>query len=137
MNVLTPPRVTAVTTKITLRAGMEPPFAAWQSAFTRVASDAPGFLSLEIIPAFAGSPDWQIVQRFRSPDRLALWQASASRAKLFAELAPMRVSGEAEPADEAAPDFHSLSCVTEVITTVVGPGQEPAFRAWAESIQTR
>ena len=129
--------VSAITTKIALRAGSELRFADWQSAFTRVASVAAGFVSLELIPTYAGSAEWQIVQRFRSPQSLEAWRAADERADLLAGLALMRAPDSPEPADEAAPDFHALSCVTEVITTVVEPGKEADFRAWSERMQAR
>ena len=47
----------------------------------------------------------------------------------------MESDGKGPHADEAAPDYHSTTTVTEVITTVVKPGQEEAFRRWAERIQ--
>lgn len=77
MNELPP--TTAITTNITLRTDIGPSFATWQSKFTRAASQALGFLYLDIAPAFAGSSDWQIIQRFRSPEALDLWRASSVR----------------------------------------------------------
>ena len=58
MNDLPPPSATVITTNITLRPGMEASFAAWQSKFTRAASQALGFLYLDIAPAFSGLSDW-------------------------------------------------------------------------------
>jgi antibiotic biosynthesis monooxygenase (ABM) superfamily enzyme len=126
---------TAITTKVGLRAGAEVAFAGWQSAFTRAAAEAEGFLAIDIAPAFPGSADWQITQRFRAPEALARWRASARRRELFAELAPLRPSGAAEPEDAATSALDPLSCVTEVIATVVGPGKEADYQAWAESVQ--
>jgi antibiotic biosynthesis monooxygenase (ABM) superfamily enzyme len=132
-NDLTLSPATAMTTNITLRAGMGQPFAAWQSKFTNAATEAAGFLALDIAPAFAGSPDWRIIQRFRSPRTLDLWRTSSVRRQMFAELTPMCHSGEFD--DETMHSLDPLSCVTEVIMTVVEPGKEPIFRAWAETIQ--
>jgi antibiotic biosynthesis monooxygenase (ABM) superfamily enzyme len=135
MNDSTRPPATAITTNITLRAGMEEPFAAWQSRFTHTATKAAGFLALDIAPAFAGSYDWRIIQRFRSPEALEGWRTSVLRAHLFAELAPMRDPAAAAFDDETVHSLDPLSCVTEVIMTVVEPGKEGVFRAWAETIQ--
>jgi uncharacterized protein len=131
------PSATGVTTKVTVASGNDNLFATWQSAFTRAASAASGFVSLEIIPAFAGSPDWHLIQRFRSAEMLELWRKSAQRISLLADLARMQGSAKLEPQEEVAPDFHSLSCVTEVITSVVEPGKEESFQAWAESVQAK
>ncbi len=126
----------AVATKVSARPGAEARFAAWQSAFTRAACAAPGFVSLEIIPTFSGSTEWQAIQRFDSPQALARWRGDPARAALLSELAdPAR--GEPPPRDEPAPDFHSTTTVTEVFTTEVKPGQEEAFRQWAERIQSQ
>ncbi|KQQ25102.1 antibiotic biosynthesis monooxygenase [Methylobacterium sp. Leaf123] len=125
----------AVATKLTVRPGMETRFAAWQAEFTRVVSAAHGFVSLEIIPAFSGSAEWQIIQRFRSPEALTRWLEDGARTTLLADLAALEGDGKGSHADEAAPDYHSTTTVTEVITTVVRAGQEEAFRRWAQRIQ--
>jgi len=135
MNDLAPPPPTAITTTIALRAGMGQPFAAWQSRFTSAAAQAPGFLTLDIAPAFAGSPDWLIIQRFRSSETLDQWRRSPMRTRMFADLAPMQRADGPEPADDATQAPDPLSSVTEVITTVVEPGKEQMFQAWAERIQ--
>jgi hypothetical protein len=125
----------AVATKLTMRPGMETGFANWQAAFTRIISAAPEFVSLEIIPAFPGSAEWQVIQRFGSPEALARWVNDESRLALLADLTDLEGPGRRSSADEAAPDFHSTTTVTEVFTTIVKSGQEEAFRRWAERIQ--
>ena len=135
MDTALAPPATAITTKVRLLAGAQPDFAVWQSIFTRAAAEADGFLSLEVILASGGSLDWQLVQRFRSDEALGRWRTGSLRSGLFTELATMRDVDGLELDDEVAPDFHSLSCVTEVITTVVEPGRETAFQAWAQGIQ--
>lgn len=129
---------TAIMTKVIVREGCEGQFASWQSRFTHVATTEPGFVSLEIIPAFAGATEWRIIQRFQTVDLLDRWQKAASRHRLLAELGPLRVSGDGGDGsllDEVAPDFHALSCVTEVITTEIERGREESFQSWAESMQ--
>ncbi|HEX7936961.1 MAG TPA: hypothetical protein VF573_28330 [Paraburkholderia sp.] len=137
MNDSTRPPATAITTNISLRADVGQSFAAWQSKFTSAAAQVGGFLALDIAPAFAGSSDWRIIQRFRSPDALDLWRSSSVRGQLIAELAPMRNPDGAESDDETLHALDPLSCVTEVIMTAVEPGKETVFREWAETIQER
>ena len=126
--------VTAIMTKVSLRADAAAAFAKWQAGLTRSITTAQGFVSVEIVAAFSGSSVWQIIQRFRSHDGLELWRTSKARAALLADLAPMREQNTGV-SDEVAPDFHSLSCVTEVITTVVEPGKEHVYRQWTETLQ--
>jgi uncharacterized protein len=137
MNLSAPAGISAVTTKLSLRGGDDRQFADWQAAFARVVSSFPGFLSIEIIPAFPGASEWRIVQRFRTPEQLANWRNAAERARLIAEIAPLLTTSSVVTDEEEAPDFHSLNTVTEVITTNVKPGQDEAFRAWCEAIQAR
>ncbi|KQP14620.1 antibiotic biosynthesis monooxygenase [Methylobacterium sp. Leaf93] len=125
----------AVATKLTVPPGMEARFAAWQAEFTRVVSASHDFVSLEIIPAFSGSSEWQIIQRFRSPEALTRWIEDEARTALLADLSALEGDGKTSRVDEAAPDYHSTTTVTEVITTIVKAGQEEAFRRWAERIQ--
>ena len=127
--------VTAIMTKVTFREGYEAQFAAWQSRFARMASVAPGFVSLEIIPAFAGSVEWRIIQRFQTSNFLERWQNLPVRRQSLLDLNPIRGGAEGDVLDEIAPDFHSLSCVTEVITTEIEPGCEESFQSWAEGVQ--
>jgi antibiotic biosynthesis monooxygenase (ABM) superfamily enzyme len=133
---------TSIMTKITLIDGRESDFALWQARFTREAASAPGFASIEILPEFAGSAEWRIIQRFRDAAALGGWQASAERARLVAELDALRVhvggiNGESGDGDELAPDFHSLSCVTEVIASEVKPSHERDFQDWAAEVQAK
>ena len=127
----------AVMTTVNLRAAHDPAFADWQAAFTRAAAAAPGFVSLEVVPAFASGMEWRIIQRFQTPRLLETWRNCNARAQLLADLTQIRVQNDNAPLDEVAPDFNSLSCVTEVITTVVEPGRGAEFQAWAEGMQAK
>lgn len=131
----TAPAASAITTKLRLRTDKNRAFAVWQAAFTRVVSGFPGFLSVEIIAAFPGASEWRIVQRFHTPQQLAVWRNAPERGRLVAEVAPLLDPDSSASDEEAAPDFHSLHCVTEIITTDVKPGQEGQFLAWCEAIQ--
>ena len=133
MNLSTTARISAITTKLSLRGGDDRRFADWQAAFTRAVTGFAGFLSIEIIPAFPGASDWRIVQRFHTPQQLASWRKAGERARLIADVAPLLAAGSTVSDEEAAPDFHSLNTVTEVITTDIKPGQDEPFRAWCEA----
>ncbi|MDQ0509230.1 antibiotic biosynthesis monooxygenase [Ancylobacter amanitiformis] len=127
--------VSAVATRILVRPGMADRFADWQARFTRTASLAPGFLNVEILPAFAGSGEWQIVQRFVSHETLEHWLDDAVRRALLDDLAPLRAPEDPALPEEVAPDYHAFATVTEVITTQVEPGREAEFFAWSENMQ--
>lgn len=122
----------ATATKLWVRAGAEASFNRLQARLTHVVSSFPGFLSIEMLPLRTGSSEWRIVQQFRSTEDMERWTTSAERRQLLEESAPLL---EAAHEDESVPDFHALTSVTEVIVTAVKPGQEPAFRAWFETIQ--
>jgi len=126
-----------ITTRVTLLPGTDADWASWQSAFTRAAAAAAGFVSVEIIPAAVGLLQWHIIQRFRSAETLGIWRGSDARQRLMAALVPLRAAGSGAPDEEMAPDFHSVSTVTEVITTTVTPGQEDAYQDWAARLQAK
>lgn len=134
-GVVTSKAAKAIATKTKLLPEMAQAFANWQAAFTNVVSSVPGFVSVEIIPTYSGSSEWQIIQRFQSSEALTQWIGDGARRALLAQLTAMQGGDLLSPTDEAAPDFHSAANVTEVFTTIVKPGQEEAFRNWAERIQ--
>ncbi len=127
--------VSAVVTRIRLNDGGREPFLTWQSSLTRAISSQPDFLSVEILPTYHGSAEWQIVQRFTHAAALEGWLANPQRQALMDRLASLKAPDDAGLREEAAPDYHALAGVTEVITTVVEPGREPEFLAWTEAIQ--
>lgn len=96
------PAAMAVATKVTLAPGSKSDVAHWQAAFTRAAGAAPDVVSLEIIPVDEGSADWQIIQRFRSPEALPRWR-DGRRAALLADLAQWSHPGQRPYREEAAP----------------------------------
>lgn len=130
------PLATAIMTKVVVLEGRESAFALWQASFTHAATAAPGFVSLEIIPAFAGAAEWRIIQRFQTPALLRQWQDCPERKQFLLDLDSLLGDPQGHLLDEVAPDFHSLSCVTEVITTEVEAGRTEAFQAWAKTVQT-
>jgi antibiotic biosynthesis monooxygenase (ABM) superfamily enzyme len=128
--------VSAITTRFTLAEASLKSFAAWQAELSRTASAASGFVSIELIPTYAGSPEWQVVQRFRSGDALQAWRTGGARAAIFAKLRSLLSPDHPDILEEAAPDFHATSFVTEVITTSVHPGGEGEFQAFAQGVQS-
>lgn len=135
MDISTVSSSIAVMTTVAVRDEDARAFASWQAAFTRAVSAQAGFVSIEVIPAFSGSIEWRIIQRFRSTNLLEAWRHSEPREALLAELDRMRSPAETSPEEEVASDFKTLSCMTEVIATSVEPGREDEFHAWAEEMQ--
>jgi antibiotic biosynthesis monooxygenase (ABM) superfamily enzyme len=71
-----------ITTKIALASDLGTTWASWQSAFTRAAADAPGFISLEIISVSGVASQCHVIQRFGSTAMLELWRGSETRKRL-------------------------------------------------------
>lgn len=129
------PRISAIVTRVRIDAGAVAAFAAWQAALTRLICAQPGFVSVEILPTYDTSPEWQVIQRFAGPAALEAWLAHPPRQALLAELVAMKDTAAPDPQDEAAPDHHAFGAVAEVITTAVEPGREAEFLAWSETVQ--
>ncbi|PIK70006.1 antibiotic biosynthesis monooxygenase, partial [Methylobacterium frigidaeris] len=89
MNAPSPSRATAIVTRVSLRPGAEDDFAGWQAALTRVAGEAPGFVSIEVVPVAPQVPDWHVVQRFRTAAALEAWRGGPVRADCLAALEPL------------------------------------------------
>ncbi len=68
-----------------VRPGREIEFEDWAEELTRAASDFHGFLGAGLLrPGHAGD-DWHVVYRFSTPEALAQWESSSTRAKLLAK----------------------------------------------------
>lgn len=128
--------ISAIVTRVQLSTDGAALFPAWQSALTRLIAAQPGFLSIEILPTFDGSDEWQVIQRFADPPALQHWRSEPRRQALMAELAPLQSADAPGLREEAAPDHHAFGAVAEIITTVVEPGREGEFLAWSESVQS-
>jgi len=68
-----------------VRPGMEVEFEDWADELTRAASGFPGFLGAGLLrPGHVGE-NWHVVYRFATPDALAAWESSSTRAELLAQ----------------------------------------------------
>ena len=127
------PAHVAATLSIRLHAGDEEHFSSWQARFTNVISGFTGFLSVDILPRYAGAAEWSVVQQFRSAEQMDRWCRSSERQQLMEESAAFRENSVGE---DFGSDFTPVSSsVTEVITTTVKPGHEARYRDWCLAIQ--
>jgi antibiotic biosynthesis monooxygenase (ABM) superfamily enzyme len=125
----------AIVTTLSVLPDQAQSWADWQAAFCRAAQARPGFVSIETIPVAGDIGEWHVIQRFATAGDLDAWSVSPARAAALRDFESLRAPGRAAPADAAAPDFHGISAVTEVITTTVAPGREAAFHDWAAAMQ--
>jgi antibiotic biosynthesis monooxygenase (ABM) superfamily enzyme len=125
----------SLVTQTRVRDGMADEFGRWQSTISAVAAEFPGFVEQIVMPP---SPpvqvDWVIVQRFASAEAASAWLRSDRRTRLLDSVQPMLVGPD---------DVHVVrddaagvrpAPVSAVISTRVRPGQEAAYRAWAQRI---
>ncbi len=121
-------------TQTRVRAGGEAAFAAWQERMSVLVSNAPGFVSQEIIPADPPlQSDWTIIQRFASRQEASAWLASESRAAMLDEIQGLLQGDDAVSVMEQATRSSSRS--TAVIRAAVAPGGEAAYRTWQAEVQ--
>jgi antibiotic biosynthesis monooxygenase (ABM) superfamily enzyme len=110
-------------------------FARWQQHLNEVIATFPGFIDHEIIPPDPPAQvDWVIIQRFANVDAAHAWLNSETREKLLAEALPWLVGPDdihLIASDATLPPPASESAV---ISARVKPGQEDAFRGWAQRI---
>jgi antibiotic biosynthesis monooxygenase (ABM) superfamily enzyme len=128
--------VTAILVKVRLHGAAEAPFFDWQARFAQAVAAAPGFIGVEFVPLVESRLDWRIVLQFAQPEHLEAWRRSSAARTLIYELHGLLTEeGEHLFAEEEAADFHGHGSVTEVITSLVRPGQEQGFRTWSARIQ--
>ncbi len=117
------------------RSGREDEFAAWQQRMSVFVSEAPGFVSEEVIPADPPlQQDWTIIQRFASRDDASSWLASETRATMLEEVSDLLDGDDAISVMEQAARTQKGS--TAVIRAAVAPGREEAYRHWQAEIQS-
>jgi antibiotic biosynthesis monooxygenase (ABM) superfamily enzyme len=110
-------------------------FARWQDDTSRAVSAFPGFIKQTVMPPSPPAQvDWVILQRFASSEAAVAWLHSEQRLKRIAGASPMLLGRD---------DIHLVndgetgvlpSPVSAVISTLIKPGQETAYRAWEQRI---
>jgi uncharacterized protein len=110
-------------------------FARWQQRLDDAIAGFPGYIDHEVIPPNPPAQvDWVIIQRFANVDSAQSWLKSDAREKLVVQALPWLVGPDdihLIPGDAAGPPPTSVSAV---ISVRIKPGQEEAFRAWAQRI---
>jgi hypothetical protein len=109
-------------------------FAAWQQQLDDVVAKAPGFIdSKQIPPSPPSQLDWVIMQRFQTSQQAQSWLRSPERLRLVAIAQPMLVGGDdIHIVEDDAP--RPSEAVSAVISMQIKPGQEQAYRQWAQHI---
>ena len=136
MNDVTPSAATPATAVITvrLRAGAAAAFSAWQAKASLAAAAFPGFISAETIPERTGVA-WSVVHCFRSTADVDAWRASAAYRDLLSDARGLVDPGDAFALREDLPEASATEgAVSEIVTTLVKPGKEREYQAWAERI---
>ena len=115
-------------------------FARWQDQMNAVVAGFPGYLDHEVVPPRPPlQVDWVIVQRFVSADAARAWLGSEERRQLLEVSQPWLVGQDDIHlvVDGGEDGAESVSTpVSAVISTLVAPGQEEAFRAWQRRVAT-
>jgi uncharacterized protein len=125
----------ALVTTIHVRPGIEKAFAAWHTRMSTAPGTFPGFVSAEIkAPAAQADSQWSVVQHFRSVKEMRGWQCSDAHNRLLEEISAIIGNDDVCESESAKSD--SEPTVTEVITTLVKPGSESAYRDWAAKIHS-
>jgi antibiotic biosynthesis monooxygenase (ABM) superfamily enzyme len=106
-------------------------FAAWQRGMSEAIAGFPGFLRQAMIPPHPPTQvDWVILQHFTNRDSAIAWLRSAARAERLAQVQSL-VQGRDDVHLVAGNASDELpSPVSVVISTLVKPGQEAAYRTW-------
>jgi antibiotic biosynthesis monooxygenase (ABM) superfamily enzyme len=121
-------------TQTKIRSGREEEFAEWQRRMSALVSEAPGFVSQEVIPADPPlQADWTIIQRFASRGDASNWLRSETRAAMLEEAGDLLEGDDAISVMDQPAQSHKGN--TAVIRTSVAPGQEEAYRRWQKQIQ--
>lgn len=128
-------RGATLVTQTKIRSGGDEEFAAWQRRMSVLVSEAPGFVSQEVIPADPPmQPDWTIIQRFESRDDASVWLASEARATMVEEIGDLlEGADDISVMEQPGP---SRKGGTAVIRATVAPGREDAYRHWQAEIQS-
>lgn len=112
-------------------------FSHWQQRMNDVVERFPGFVDRQVMPPSPPvQPDWVIVQRFTGVAAAQAWLSSRERQGLVAEAQPWLLGhDDVHIIEDSTPPSQSSS-VSFVVSTRIRPGQEEAFRAWTQRINT-
>jgi antibiotic biosynthesis monooxygenase (ABM) superfamily enzyme len=119
-----------------VREGSEPDFETWQERWQTEMLRSPGAESVETIPQTPDQDETVAVGRFTTVDALRAWRHSEANRALI-DQARQFVDGGVfmQLTGKAALEYYVQQSVTEVIITRIKPGQEDAYRAFADRIQ--
>ncbi|HEY0421547.1 MAG TPA: antibiotic biosynthesis monooxygenase [Acetobacteraceae bacterium] len=106
-------------------------FGAWQRRMSETVAGAPGFRRQAVVPPHPPTQvDWLILQHFVDRDSAVAWLRSPLRTQRLAEAQPL-IQGRDDVHLVAGEAMGPPSVpVSLVVSTLVKPGQEAAFRAW-------
>ena len=97
---------------------------------------SPGAISFEYGPPTPDQEESVAIARFTTVDALRVWRHSATNAALIDEAKPLVDGGVVmQLTGKAALEYYVQHSATEVIITQIKPGNEAAYRAFADRIQ--
>jgi antibiotic biosynthesis monooxygenase (ABM) superfamily enzyme len=105
----------------------------WQQQISEIVAQAPGYIDGQVIPPSPPSQlDWVIIQRFQTSQQAQAWLRSPERLGQMAIAQPMLVG--ADDIHIVQGDAKPSEAVSAVISMKIRPGQEQAYRQWAQHI---
>jgi uncharacterized protein len=117
-------------------AGKEAEFAQWHARWQAAMLKSPGAESFEFIAPTPDQDESVAVARFTTMEGLRIWRQSEENRALIAEAVPMVEGGLImQLTGKAAIEYYVQHSATEVIITQIKPGNEDAYRAFADRIQ--
>ena len=129
-------KAAVLVTRVRVHPGSEKAFAEWHARATIAPGEFPGFISAEVKPPDDSDDKlWSVVQRFRGLEEMNAWQSSQAHQRLLSDAASLN-GGGADVSEAQNLEGATAATVTEVITTIVKPGSERAYRDWAAKIHS-
>jgi antibiotic biosynthesis monooxygenase (ABM) superfamily enzyme len=117
-------------------AGKEAEFAQWHTRWQAAMLKSPGAESFEYIAPTPDQDESVAVARFTTIEGMRTWRRSEENRALIAEAVPMVEGGLImQLTGKAAIEYYVQHSATEVIITQIKPGNEEAYRAFADRIQ--
>jgi antibiotic biosynthesis monooxygenase (ABM) superfamily enzyme len=116
--------------------GEDSAFAQWHARWQAAMLESPGAQSFEFIAPTPDQIEAVLIARFNSIDDVRTWRASDANRELLKEAAPMVEGGLLmQLTGKAAIEYYVQHSATEVIITQIKPGNEEAYRGFADRIQ--